>query len=73
MVLLAGGHWDSSSRCGSRCRAAATSISYSSVGPGARGRSLPKKSFLLGSKKFSVFLPQKAEPVKLANSRHRLC
>ena len=50
MVLLAGGHWDSSSRCGSRCRAAATSISVSDVDHGARGRLLPKNPFYLGVK-----------------------
>lgn len=43
MVLLAGGHWDNSSYCGSRCRNAYHSLSSSYVYAGARGRSLPKR------------------------------
>lgn len=43
MVLLAGGAWDDSSSCGSRCRLAYISLSYSVVNDGARGRSLPKR------------------------------
>lgn len=43
MVLRAGGDWDESSHCGSRCRKANHSLSSSSVDSGARGRSLPKR------------------------------
>lgn len=39
MVLLAGGHWGSSSNCGSRCRTAADSLSTAHSSLGARGRS----------------------------------
>lgn len=43
MVLLAGGAWDNSSYCGSRCRNAYNSLSHALVYNGARGRSLPKR------------------------------
>lgn len=43
MVLLAGGLWGDSSRCGSRCRIASDSLSIAGVADGARGRSLPKR------------------------------
>ena len=43
MVLLAGGNWVDSSRCGSRCRAASSSLSSTYVSPGARGRSPSKR------------------------------
>ncbi len=50
MVLLAGGYWDNSSNCGSRCRDAADSLSNSNVTAGARGKFLPKNPFYLGVK-----------------------
>lgn len=37
-VLLAGGNWDNSSSCSSRCRNANNSLSNSNVNNGARGR-----------------------------------
>lgn len=37
-VLLAGGNWDNSSNCSSRCRNANNSLSNSNVNNGARGR-----------------------------------
>jgi len=38
LVLLAGGNWDNSSNCSSRCRNANNSLSNSNVNNGARGR-----------------------------------
>lgn len=37
-VLLAGGNWDNSSHCSSRCRNANNSLSNTNVNDGARGR-----------------------------------
>ena len=37
-VLLAGGNWDNSSHCSSRCRNANNSLSNTNVNNGARGR-----------------------------------
>ena len=37
-VLLAGGNWDNSSNCSSRCRNANNSLSNTNVNNGARGR-----------------------------------
>lgn len=51
MILLAGGGWDNSSRCGSRCRSAANSLSSTGVHVGARGRS-PSGAFVIQKKKY---------------------